>query len=149
MILLCMSALKYDPGIPKMATYLPLGASIMIMVNRDSKYMVGDDSSSLGIYNLCGLPYAHVLPFNFPHPFLLLYLLHVVPPSFVIFDAVRIQCYHHLHILYMCLILVHVWYLLFTLSLYPFLGYHYFERHIHSDFVHVMHELFAFSSGVG
>ena len=108
MILFCMSALKYDPGTSKMATYLPLGASIMIMVNRDSKYMVGDDSSSLGIYNLCGLPYAHVLPFNFPNIFLLLYLLHVVPPFFVIFDAVRIQCYHHLHILYMCLILVHV-----------------------------------------
>ena len=82
MILLCMSALKYDPGIPKMATYLPLCVSIMIMVNRDSKYMVGDDSSSLGIYNLCGLPLAQVLPFNFPHLFSLIIFIARGAPLF-------------------------------------------------------------------
>ena len=44
-----MPALSYAPGTLKMATSLPLCAPVMRISNRDYKYMVGDDASSLGM----------------------------------------------------------------------------------------------------
>ena len=62
-----------------MATSIPPYASIMILVNRASKDMVGDDASSFGMQHLCGLISEHVVPFNLTH-LKKLSLLHVVPP---------------------------------------------------------------------
>ena len=67
-----------------MVMSLPSCASNMSLVDKYWKYMVGDDASYLGMYNLCCLPSANILPFNFPHNFLLLSFLHLVPPIFVI-----------------------------------------------------------------
>ena len=64
-----MSALRYYPGTPKIATSLHSYMSMIILVKRSSKYMVDEDVNYLDMYHLCGLPYAHVLPFIFPHLF--------------------------------------------------------------------------------
>ena len=44
-----VSVLRYDTGTSKMAMYLPSNESIMRLVNRDYKYMIGEDASSLGM----------------------------------------------------------------------------------------------------
>ena len=79
--------MRYDPGISKMATSIPLCASIIIRVNKNYKDMVGDDASSLDMYHLCSLWSVHFLPFNFPRLFLLLSLLHVVAPFFILWGC--------------------------------------------------------------
>ena len=63
-----------------MATYLHFCTSNMILVNRDSKDMVGGDASSLGMYHVFGLLSEHVLSFSFPHLYILFISLYVVPP---------------------------------------------------------------------
>ena len=44
-----MSALRYSPGTSKVTTSLSSCASIMRLVHRYSKELVGDDTSSLGM----------------------------------------------------------------------------------------------------
>ena len=78
-----VSALRYTPGTSKMDTYIPSCDSSIILVNRSSKDMVGDDSSSLGIYHLFGLPYEHIPPFNFPYIFSFIkFVARSAPPLF-------------------------------------------------------------------
>ena len=65
-ILFLIVSIEVFPRDIKIATYLPLCVSFMMLLNRDSKDMVGDDTYLLGMQHLCGLTSEHVLPFNFP-----------------------------------------------------------------------------------
>ena len=56
------------------------------------------------------------------------------------FESIGVNFPHCFHFLYMGVLLVHGLYWTLAVSLYPFLGCHFSKRHIHSYFVHIMHE---------
>ena len=60
-----MSELRYALGISKTSTSLHSCESIMSLVNRVSREMIGEDASSLIFYNLWVHPSAYALPFSF------------------------------------------------------------------------------------
>ena len=64
-----VSVFKHAPGTLKILTSRPSYASTTKVVISDSKDIVGDKASSLGIYPLCLLPSAHVLPLILPYSF--------------------------------------------------------------------------------
>ena len=50
----------------KNTTSLPSCTSMMRLMNKVFREMVGKDGSSSVMYHLCSIPYTHTLPFSFP-----------------------------------------------------------------------------------
>ena len=77
-----ISALRYDPGTPKISTYLTSCMSTIRPVNRTSKYIIDKDTSYLGMYHLCALPFSNIITFIFTH---LLYFIRFIARSAPLF----------------------------------------------------------------
>ena len=115
----------------------------MILVSRASKYMVGKDTYSLGVYHICGLTSLQFLPFNFPHFSFISLLLTGLPFfDFVVLwgssAPIMFISYSWVYSLYMDIIS------LLTCPFYPFLGYHLRECCIYSYILHIMNEFLFF-----
>ena len=83
-----MSELRYEPGTLKIVTSIPSCVSMMSMVNRASREMVGEYASYLVMQHLLVRPSTHILPFGFPLRFSFIRFIAHSAPFFC--DIVRL-----------------------------------------------------------